>query len=286
MNKNIYLFLYLLIYIKSINKNNHLCDELINNAISEEELVFKFEKNFQNIKTDSNYCIEKLLLTSHYKALEYYLIELNKNGIKFRETLDNAINSMSKTLQEILNKYKYSEKDYQIVSPAFQWAQSLKNIFIEVKFAHRIDSPGCLEIEDLNKSFTNNSLYLSGKCILTEIPIKFVLNLNLYNEIIPENCSIKFESVGRYLITIKKRKIIFWERLLFEKEKIFNNMKIWYEMNKKYENELKLINNNLTNDDDLTFEQIVEKLKAEKKNKRKKKKKQNKDILDKKKDDL
>ena len=63
-------------------------------------------------------------------------------------------------------------------------------------------------------------------------------------------------------------------------------MKIWYEMNKKYENELKLINNNLTNDDDLTFEQIVEKLKAEKKNKRKKKKKQNKDILDKKKDDL
>jgi hypothetical protein len=57
-------------------------------------------------------------------------------------------------------------------------------------------------------------------------------------------------------------------------------------MNKKYENELKLMNNNLTNDDDLTFEQIVEKIKAEKKNKRKKKKKQNKEILDKKKDDL
>ena len=60
-------------------------------------------------------------------------------------------------------------------------------------------------------------------------------------------------------------------------------MKIWYEMNKKYEKEF---NKNLTNDDDLTFEQIVEKIKAEKKNKRKKKKKQNKDILDKKKDDL
>ena len=84
---------------------------------------------------------------------------------------------------------------------------------------------------------------------------------------------MKIELVVRYLRRIKKRKIIFWERLLLEKEKIFNNMKIWYEMNKKYENELKLINNNLTNDDDLTFEQIVEKLKAEKKNKRKKKKK-------------
>ena len=280
MNKKIYLFLYLIIYIKSNNKNIHLCDELINNVNSEEELVIKFEKNFQKIKTDSNYCIEKLLFTSHYKTLEYYLIELNKNGIKFRETLDNSINSISKILQEILNKYKYSENDYQIVSPAFQWAQSLENIFIEVKFAHRIDSPGCLEIEDLNTSFTNNSFYLSGKCILTEIPIKFILNLKLFDEIIPEKSSIKFESVGRYLITIKKSKTNFWERLLFEKGKIFNNMRIWYEMKNKYEKELKEFENYTKNDDDLTFEQIAEKIKAEKKKRKKKKKNQNKDNLD------
>jgi hypothetical protein len=281
MNKKFYIFFYLLIYIKTnINNNIHLCEELINKAASDEELVTTFENNFQSIKNDSNYCIEKLLLTSQYKTLEYYVIELNKNGIKFRETLDNAINSVTKTLQDILNKYKYYENDYQIVSPAFQWAQSLENIFIEVKFAHRFDSPGCLEINDLNKSFTNNSVYFSGKCILTETPIKFELNLNLYDKIIPEKCSVKFESVGRYQITIKKNEVKFWERLLFDKKQVFNNMRIWYEMRNKYEQELKKFDKDLNNDDDdLTFEEIAERIKAEKKKNRKKRKKQNKDNL-------
>ena len=46
-----------------------------------------------------------------------------------------------------------------IVSPAFQWAQNMNNIFIEVKFAHRHDSPGCLEVNDLKTKIEGNNIF-------------------------------------------------------------------------------------------------------------------------------
>jgi len=39
---------------------------------------------------------------------------------------------------------------YDIVQPPISWAQDLRNIYIEVKFAHRFDAPGCANHTDVS----------------------------------------------------------------------------------------------------------------------------------------
>ena len=270
MFKILSLFLFLLI---SQTKSN-LCEEYISNSLNESDLINKIETNFEKIKNSSLNCIESLLRTSNYKTLETYVKLLNSNGIRFRENLSNTINSLQKKLEDIMNKYKFDENDYQIVSPAFQWAQSLSTIFIEVKFAHRHDSPGCLEINNLNIEINGNNIRLIAYCISTDIPIKFDLNLNCLFDFDKEKSSFSSGSVGRYQLTLKKKEVKYWERLLFDSKESFANMKTWYEMRNKYLEELKDYEKIESDDDDKTFEDIEKEfLEMSKKKKRKKKKK-------------
>ena len=269
MLKFFFIFLFLLI---SQTKSN-LCEEYISNSLNESDLINKIETNFEKIKNSSLNCIESLLRTSNYKTLETYVKLLNSNGIRFRENLSNTINSLQKKLEDIMNKYKFDENDYQIVSPAFQWAQSLSTIFIEVKFAHRHDSPGCLEINNLNIDINGNNIRLIAYCISTDIPIKFDLNLNCLFDFDKEKSSFSSGSVGRYQLTLKKKEVKYWERLLFDSKESFANMKTWYEMRNKYLEELKDYEK-IENDDDKSFEDIEKEfLEMSKKKKRKKKKK-------------
>ena len=270
MFKFLSIFLFLLI---SKTKSN-LCEEYISNSQNETDLINKIETNFEKIKNTSLNCMESLLRTSNYKTLEKYVKLLNSNGIRFRENLSNTINSLQKKLEEIMNKYKFNENDYQIVSPAFQWAQSLSTIFIEVKFAHRHDSPGCIEINNLNIDINSNNIRLIAYCISTDIPIKFDLNLNCLFDFDKEKSSFSSGSVGRYQLNLKKKEVKYWERLLFDSKESFANMKTWYEMRNKYLEELKDYEKIETDDDDKTFEDIEKEfLEMSKKKKRKKKKK-------------
>lgn len=269
MFKFLSIFLFLLI---SKTKSN-LCEEYISNSQNETDLINKIETNFEKIKNTSLNCMESLLRTSNYKTLEKYVKLLNSNGIRFRENLSNTINSLQKKLEEIMNKYKFNENDYQIVSPAFQWAQSLSTIFIEVKFAHRHDSPGCIEINNLNIDINSNNIRLIAYCISTDIPIKFDLNLNCLFDFDKEKSSFSSGSVGRYQLNLKKKEVKYWERLLFDPKESFINMKIWYEMRNKYLEELKDYEK-IENDDDKSFEDIEKEfLEMSKKKKRKKKRK-------------
>ena len=71
--------------------NKHFCYHLVNEAKDELELENSIKKYFSQMKDDSPYCIEYLLKTSYYSALEVYVTKLNDAGIKFRETLSNSI---------------------------------------------------------------------------------------------------------------------------------------------------------------------------------------------------
>ncbi len=47
--------------------------------------------------------------------------------------------------------------------PAFRWAQSLTTIYLEVKFAHRFDSPGSNEVNTPDVEFGARSLKLKAQ---------------------------------------------------------------------------------------------------------------------------
>ena len=259
MKKNcailIIIILIKLSYLSDQEINRHFCYHLVNEAKDELDLENSIKKYFKQMKNDSAYCIEYLLKTSNYIALETYVTKLNDEGIKFRETLSNSINSIEKELNEIYNKYKYKKEEYQKVIPAVQWAQNMSHIFLEVKFSHRHDSPGCLEVNDLNINITNNSLLLNAECILGDIPIKFELDFNCLNEFDKNMSQYKPGSVGRYQLFIKKKENKYWERLLLNESDTPTNLRIWFEMKNKYDDQIKKYEKKQEIDDnDKTFE--------------------------------
>ena len=271
------LILVKLLYISSQETNRHFCYHLINEAKDELDLENSIKKYFKQMKDDSAYCIEYLLKTSNYNALEVYVTKLNDAGIKFRETLSNSINSIEKELNEIYNKYKYKKEEYQKVIPAVQWAQNMSYIFLEVKFSHRHDSPGCLEVNNLNINISNNSLLLNAECVLGDIPIQFELDFNCLYDFEKNMSTYKPGSVGRYQLFIKKKENKYWDRLLKNENDTPTNLRIWFEMKNKYDDQLKKYEKNKEIDDnDKTFEDIEREIK-EKMQKEKKEKKEKKD---------
>jgi hypothetical protein len=195
--------------------------------------------------------------------------ELNKRGIKFRETLTVAINNIQKSLEDLHNKFRFDDSEFQKVSPAFQWAQSLKDVYIQIKFAHRHDSPGCLEVKNETVDIYKNLVVFTAYCVLGDVPIKFELNLESFADFNKEESQFFFSSVGRYQLNLRKAQTgMYWDKLLAPGVDSPPNMKVWWEMRAKYEDEIKTY---MDEDDDAEFDKQVEEMqKGTKKNKKKK----------------
>jgi hypothetical protein len=54
---------------------------------------------------------------------------------------------VNERLQAKLSEVR-AKKDYIVVETPVQWAQSLSHIYLEVRYAHRHDAPGCSNYED------------------------------------------------------------------------------------------------------------------------------------------
>lgn len=76
------------------------------------------------------------------------------------------------------------------------WGQSEESIVVHVKFSHRFDTPGCLEISEETFEVKNNKLYYQANCMQTHQPINFIIDLNLWADGIDEGKVIKKGSVG------------------------------------------------------------------------------------------
>ena len=242
--------------------------------LQEKEISNYITKNINNLLSNSHSCIDLLISKGKLSSLDKYLSLLKLNNINFKDSLLSSINKFKKKISDINTKFKYNEKDYQIISPSFKWAQSLNEIFIEIKFSHRFDSPGCIEINNLKVSITKNTVNLIGYCILGDIPIKINFHIETLFEIDDKNSTHGFFGlVGRYQFTLKKKiSGQYWEKLLSKNNPTFLNMGIWFEMKEKYENEIK---NFEDQKEDEEFKKEYERLerKAEKKRERKQKKK-------------
>ena len=204
------------------------------------EVILYITRNIDTLKEKQQSCIDILIKNGKLEELDYYLNELAKKGVEYRENLSVSINTMKKALDEIKNnKHRFEKKEYQTVSPAFKWAQSLEDIFLEIKFAHRHDSPGCLEIKDMNVDIKNDSVKFEGYCVLGDVPIKIDFKINTFKGLNVSECTHGASSVGRYQITLKKGEKSFWKKLLKDDTPIPPNMRVWFEMKEKYHEELK-----------------------------------------------
>ena len=126
------------------------------------------------------------------------------------------------------------------------WAQSLTNIYLMIKFGHRHDAPGCLEVKNEEIIINSNIFTFKAYCIQViifniqgDIPIKFHLSINMLEEVIGEESTWSSSSVGRLQVTMKKKESPkYWKNLFKNSSEMPINVKFWFEMSKKFSDEL------------------------------------------------
>ena len=244
------------------------------------ELISLITTNIDSLQDKSHSCIDTLMKYGKIEALDFYLNELSKRGKEYKENLEISLNTMLTQINDVYNKHQYTSEDYQEVFPASKWAQSLDEIFIEIKFAHRHDSPGCLEMKDLKVDIKEKSVSLIGYCVLGEVPIKMNYYIETFDKIDVKSSKHFVSSVGRYQFNLKKKKSNnYWKQLLNNKMKIPNNMRVWFEMKEKYQKELSKYE--IDENDDI-LQAMVEAAEKNEKKRNKKEKKDKKDTKEKK----
>ena len=160
------------------------CDELYSVIFKNLNRITDFiDENIYYLKQKYPECIELLVNNGRLEALDYFLDELDKRKIEYRKDLAKSINHIKKELEDVNIKYRFQKITYKNIFPASQWAQSLDNIFIEIKFAHRHDSPGCLEVEDKKIDLKEDSLSFTGTCSLGDDHIRIDYNINFAKKI-------------------------------------------------------------------------------------------------------
>lgn len=95
-----------------------------------------------------------------------------------------------------------------VVQPAVEWAQSPDTVLLRVKWAHKLDAPATLDVNDVTLDCKDKSLVLAASA-----PAKrFELQLDLAFEV--TECRWDPGSVGRIVVTLdKKDKATRWPRL-------------------------------------------------------------------------
>ena len=111
-------------------------------------------------------------------------------------------------------------------------------VFLDIKFSHRLDSPGCLEVQNPQVSITKTRLKFSGFCARSTQRIKLDLDLEFFEDVDPDESNYSFTSVGRLNVNLKKDEELAWSRPT--KGKKPGNVHMWWEMKEKYQTAMDL----------------------------------------------
>ena len=147
-------------------------------------------------------------------------------------------------------------------------------MLISVKFAHRQDSPACLDTFDEHITLSEDYFNVSVKCIKSDGTFAYDLSLELFEKVDEEESFFEKQSAGRvYANLTKKTKPSRWRRLIKSEQKPPNSQ-LWWDVHEKYADSLL---NHTTFETDEAFEQFVhidntpKRKKKPRSNKRKKK---------------
>ncbi|SCM15577.1 co-chaperone p23, putative [Plasmodium berghei] len=170
---------------------------------------------------------------SWFELTNYLINESIKQGNDFSNDIKIVVNEMKQKLDKLLTA-SYSIKKIDTINASFQWAQSPEYIFLNIKFSHRWSSPGALKVKDEQIISEKNKFFFSAYSNdPNTVKKKYVVDIDLLHDIINSETKYNFASVGKVVITLKKKEKKIWNRLLLSKEKN-PNLQVWWDMKEKY----------------------------------------------------
>lgn len=161
------------------------------------------------------------------------------HGAELESIYHTEQRNISKQLNSLRSLLE-SNKPMQELTPAFEWAQSGEEVFINVKFAHKLDAPATLGVVVDAVDLSEGGLILRGSSPGRK---QFVLDIQLHGEIDPKASSWALASVGRCTLQLKKRQPApsRWPFLLAEGSKRPPNMHMWWAKHEQYASELEAL---------------------------------------------
>ncbi|CAD2097876.1 co-chaperone p23, putative [Plasmodium vinckei] len=143
---------------------------------------------------------------SWFEVTNYLINESIKQGNDFSNDIKIAVNEMKQKLDKLLTA-SYSIKKIDTINASFQWAQSPEYIFLNIKFSHRWSSPGALKVKDEQIVSEKNKFFFSAYSNdPNTVKKKYVVDIELLHDIINSETKYNFASVGKVVITLKKKK--------------------------------------------------------------------------------
>lgn len=110
------------------------------------------------------------------RTLEVVQIAVNK----VRSEQDEVLHTL-----DLLERKSSASKNIPKLEPSLRWAQSPNNIFIEVKYATRFDSPACLDIFDQDIKIKEKVVTIQAMCRNDQQLLKYEVDLELHGEVHP-----------------------------------------------------------------------------------------------------
>lgn len=203
----------------------------------------KSDKSTIELNSELKNCLEFLISSGQFDLVKSIILQgLNEYNISTLKLI-NDLKSKLRAIDNKISRKLIENGMIKVVNPAFKWAQSKKNIFLEIKFSSKINSPGISNLLQLKANFDDQNLYFCADVSYEETFIRFKLDLKFLHFINSELSFISENSVGRVNVNITKLIPGEWERLLQKDEKI-SNMHIWWEIREKYKDEIRTQSDN------------------------------------------
>lgn len=217
-----------------------LCAPFIR-AASLEEVLVKLETADLPDPSD---CLTRLIEANKWESALALSSHYADKNIPLSESLKTKAVESKKKVEKLLQALDHNGAKVQVVSPAFQWAQSPDTVYLDVKFSHRFDSPGCLELGNRYVNITDTHLRLGALCTYSSHRMKYQLEFEFFAPVNSSASAYSFASKGRCSVTLPKNETAAWN--LPMKGKKPPNMQIWWEMKERYQKKM----NKLTGEKD------------------------------------
>lgn len=228
-----------------IVKNSYLdseCNSIFGNLkkytsdINNELLSFIHSNKVLLEKND--YCIEYFILRGKLSLADNFVKELKKINISSEAYIKKGLLKAIEKAKNFYDNFKFLDTEYNVVYPCFEWAQSMDRIFINIKFSHKWDAPGCMDVKDSEVLVHENLVMINTVCVIGDNPVKYVLNLDLYDYIDENDIMSNTSTTGRFQLSLKKKTSGYWKILRRKYSDFPKNSRIWIEMRDKFIDQL------------------------------------------------
>jgi len=207
---------------------------LLKDGMTESQARAALAPALSNLKTLEAADMETIIANQWFPFAHEIIVKSHEQGADLSFAVRKGVQKLKNQADELVRALNPKYGITQTVNPSFMWAQNETSIFLTVKFSARWNAPGALEVSDAVVNFTRSKAYFTGLGQHSNIKFKYVLDLNVFDALLPEACIWSTSSVGKLSITLRKKWPRKWPRLLADKKMKISNMLVWMEYQENF----------------------------------------------------